>query len=191
MRVLVDMDGTLVDLNYKWIYYMNNRHKTQWKLEDIKTWDATTGNDWFEILRIPGFFADLPFMGDGRYWIENIAKRHELFIVTSPATWEAATDKFRWVHTNLRIPGIIPSMERLVLTRGKYVVRGDIMVDDYPKNLEKWKAENPEGYCILYDQPWNRDYDIRGRRDWDRAFSWMEVNACILMIEEKELKAAR
>lgn len=166
MTILVDMDEVLVDLVTKWIWYYNSINGTHFKKEWITKYGDLGGEKWIEILRIPGFSADLP-------WLDSKAPRylrrlrdagHRIVVVTSPAAWESARDKYSWVHTHMRIPGIIDGMKDFVLARDKSLIRGDVLIDDNPSHLQLFPGE-----VICYDQPWNRALNVR------RAHNWKEV----------------
>lgn len=166
MRILIDLDDTLVDMMGKALYYFNNRyHKERLQLEDLTKWDIPYRNMFEDIWRIPGFFADLPFMDNMAQDVLHALKAdgHELVIVSAVPTWESCKDKYSWCHTNLKIPGIIDTMEQVVLTRGKRYVSGDCIVDDKPANLKDRK------YPIVFDRPWNRHVTAPRATDW----SWV------------------
>lgn len=165
MRVLIDLDDTLVDMMGKAVYYYNRRYGTGIKLSGLTEWELPHIQRWRDIWQIPGFFADLT-------WIDPFAPQalkeikaagHEIVIVSAVPTWESCLDKYRWCHTNLRIPGLIDSMSQVVLTRGKHYVSGDCMIDDRPENLEGRK------YPVLFTRPWNSESNI------PRASSWRVV----------------
>lgn len=165
MRILIDLDDTLVNMMGKAIYYYNNRYKTAIKLENLTEWELANRTRWEDIWRIPGFFADLPWMDDMAQEVLRQLKDdgHELVIVSAVPTWESCKDKYAWCHTNLRIPGIIRSMDQVVLTRGKQYIEGDCMVDDKPANLDGRR------HPIVFDRPWNRKFAV------PRATTWREV----------------
>lgn len=166
MRILIDLDDTLVDMTTKSLYYYNGwayRSRPELKLDDLIEWELPDRHIFEEIWRIPGFFTDLPFMDDAAATILRLLKMmgHELVIVTAPPTWKACEGKYQWVHTNLLIPGIIDSMEQLVLTRGKHYIEGECMIDDKPENLVGRK------YPVLFTRPWNKQATAI-----PRVYSW-------------------
>lgn len=176
MKVLIDMDDVLVDMMTKAVWYFNHATGGTLSVKEINTWDLGDMRPEFEkIWRIPGFFSDLPFMDDcaesALHGLRN--QGHEVIIVSAPPTWKSCEGKYNWVHTHLRIPGIIHDMGQLVLTRNKRYVEGDIMIDDRPENLEGRK------YPILFDRPWNRD-----ETRFYRAYNW---NSIFNMVREIKL----
>jgi 5'(3')-deoxyribonucleotidase len=158
----VDLDDTLVNMMEKAVYYYNNRTGKDLTLDQIKTWELEDRSIFEEIWRIPGFFADLPFMDELAQNVLGLLKADgfEIVIVSAVPTWESCRDKYAWCHTHLRIPGLIDSMDQVILTRGKHYIKGDIMVDDKPANLLA------VDYPIVFDRPWNKDCTA------PRVFHW-------------------
>lgn len=165
MIILVDMDEVMVNLVDKWCWYYNNKHGTDYDRGNMDY--GGLGEDWIEILRIPGFHADLPWLDpECPYWLRQIRKAgHRIRVVTAAVAWESAKDKYSWVHTHLRIPGIIDGMDDLFICRDKTAIKGDVLIDDRPSSFGGGQT-----YTICYDQPWNQDY--RGLRayDWEGVY---------------------
>lgn len=186
MRLLFDMDDTLVDLHGPWVRSVNN--KMGWDIHkwDLTTWDRKPEEVWQSILRIPGFFEALDWVQGARQAMIDIPERHDIYIVSSPAVWEACKGKYHWTWAKMRVPNIIPSMDRLVLTRSKHIIQGDVLIDDNWDNLEKWLDAHPYGAGIVYTQPWNmRDENLSFKhreRIW-RMLEWTELPGILDKIE--------
>lgn len=176
MIILCDMDEVLVNLVDKWCYYHRNRYGSNIYREDLVNYGQIHTNDWLDFLRIPGFHADLPWLDPEAPKVLRRLKvdGHRLVVATSPASWEAPRDKYSWCHTHLRIPGLIDSMDDIMIGRDKSLLRGDVLIDDNPAHLDSFK-----GTTIVYDQPWNRKYD---KADY-RVTNWSEVERVILELE--------
>lgn len=181
MRILVDLDDTLVDMMTKAVYYYNGATGEDLQLEDIKEW-ALSGRrpDFEKIWRIPGFFADLPFMDhEAQSVLYNLKMRgHEIVICSAIPTWESPRDKYSWCHTHLRIPGIIDSMDQVIFARNKSYIEGECMVDDKPDNLEGRR------FPILFARPWNN-----AAYPYPRLHSWSGVFRQILNFEREDYNA--
>lgn len=192
LRILVDMDDVIVDLHTPWVHAVNKAEGSNLHHTALTTWERLPEKVWNAVLRIPGFFLSLDWEPGARGGLMDLkAAGHDVYIVSSPVVWEACRDKYHWVHTHLRVYDIIPSMDRLVLTRSKHIVRGDVLIDDNPQNLESWLKENPGGKVVLYAQPWNADkrgeiHDGIVSKDlrWFVAYSWGQVVKAIEMIED-------
>lgn len=168
-RVYLDLDETTVDLCTKWSYYMNNRYGTSFTRDTVpygRAEDQEEGNRWIDFLRIPGFMADLPFIEPStKPTLEYLAAEgYRIVPVTRSVAWESAKDKYSWIHTHLRIPGIIKTMKDIHQTgaKGDLLPYNDelqidsILIDDDPKNLQEFN-----GHVICYARPWNERFRER------------------------------
>lgn len=168
-KIYLDLDETTVDLCTKWSYYYNNKYGTFFTRDTVPYGLCEMGEDgekWLEFLRLPGFMRDLPFIEEYTQPIlKDISNYFEIHPVTRAASGESAKDKYMWVHSNLRIQGIISTMKHLHITgdKGSLDPTNAIMLDDDPKNLTEFK-----GRGIIYTRPWNMDYETERRAEsWD------------------------
>jgi len=58
----------------------------------------------------------------------------------------------------------------------------DIYIDDKP-GMAKKMHEFPKRYLLLYDQPWNQDFEDEKSENVWRVYDWDEVEAAIRVIE--------
>lgn len=89
----------------------------------------------------------------------------EVFICSSPlsAYTNCVPEKFAWVEHHLGPKWV----SRVVLTKDKTIVHGDILIDDHP---EIKGAFFPTWEHILFDQPYNRHIQkprLLHWRDWE------------------------
>lgn len=121
------------------------------------------------IMDHPGFYADLvPIDG----WIDAMHEisgaGHQVFIVTSPWTTNptCAQDKLDWVARHLGEAW----RERVIITRDKTVIHGDILVDDKP--VISGANPSPSWEHVLFHQNYNKDIERRRIHDWSQ---WPEL----------------
>ncbi len=123
MRILIDLDNVLVDF----------QSGIDACSDDIKADRAARKRrglteDWDEV---EGIFALMQPMPGAIEAYQELTKRHDVFIV-STAPWEnpsAWSDKLIWVKTHLDKF----ADKRLILTHHKYLIAGDILIDDRRK----------------------------------------------------------
>lgn len=122
------------------------------------------------IMDRPRFYAELaPIEGwvDAMHGIKEAG--HEVFIVTSP--WltnpTCAQDKFDWVALHLGEDW----RERVIITKDKTLVHGDILVDDKP---EIHGCRIPSWEQVLFDQPYNQHVFKHRLMNWSE---WPEMLA--------------
>jgi len=115
-----------------------------------------------------GFFYGLKALPGALEAMEEIKRKvKDVAICTSPTSTSryAAQEKSDWVKDNLGDDWL----KRLILTRDKTRVRGDILIDDKPKIFG---AQNPSWEHILYTHPWNVEVNHLRRLTWN---NWKEV----------------
>jgi len=123
-----------------------------------------------EILLEPTFFRDMMPVDGGKDALFEMKKMGlEVFLCTSPlSTYKnCVLEKYEWVEKTLGADWV----HRIVLTKDKTIVQGDILIDDKPvitgvENTPSWEH-------ILYDCPYNREIN-RKRLTWN---NWKEVLA--------------
>lgn len=168
MRLYLDIHDTVAELHPKWIYHYESRFGRKVLPQELRRYEREPYRDWLSILQTPGFLADLPLVRDAQAVIRELTRDHEVYLVSSPPAWTAASDVYQWAHTNFRVPGIL-GMDRLVLTRSKFLLdcSDAVMVDDNPAHLELFV-----GSIIVFDRPWNQGYKFASRRDAGRIATW-------------------
>lgn len=74
-------------------------------------------------------------------------------------------EKYAWIEKHFGIDFI----EKIIITRDKTLIRGDILIDDKP---EISGIVEPSWEHILYDRPFNRQIDSKRRLTWQ---NWQEI----------------
>lgn len=178
MRILVDMDGVIVDFEKGFLEKWKKVHldkpfipleeRTVCKVKDQyapELRQLVSG-----IYHAPGFFRELePVPGS----LEALTAMQELgievFICSSPLSEyrNCVLEKFEWVDQHLGKEWV----KKVVLTKDKTLVRADVLVDDNPviKGID-----TPCWEHVLYDQPYNRTNTDKRRLTWK---TWRSVLA--------------
>ncbi len=181
MIIYLDLDETTVDLCTKWAYYYNNRYPGMDYTRDTVPYgncDSGTeeSNRWMDILRIPGFMSDLPFIDShAQGALRELSHKHRIIPVTRAAAWVSSADKYQWIHTHLRIPGIVKSMRDVMITGAKDRLdpTDAVLIDDDPVHLNEFRR-----LTIVYARPWNKGVSTNFRvSSWQGipfVFSWIE-----------------
>lgn len=138
LTVLVDFDQTLNNLNDAWVDYLNNRHGTTVKPDDIRDWDMTKA---FPALTSEQIYAPLK---EEALWsnvvplnksYENVVKLredgHRILVVTTsnPTTVPIKLNRVLFKY--------FPFFDYhdVIITSRKQLICGDVLVDDAPHNL--------------------------------------------------------
>ncbi len=170
MIILVDMDDVLADFDggflLKWrekypdefFIPMSDRQKFYMRDEyPPELLDKMT-----ELFTQKGFVANLPLIEGGVEAINKIKdKGHEVFICTSPMRQyqNCVAEKYEWVEKNLGFDWTT----RIVLSRDKTLVQGNILIDDKP---EVTGAAKPVWEHVIFDKSYNAHVNGQRRITW-------------------------
>lgn len=120
---------------------------------------------WYE----KGLFKDLPLIPGAREALEELRKRHEVLLCSSfmispdlsPYPAYGLDDKAESVRKSLGEFWL----RRLIMTKDKTPVYGDIIIDDKPQ-LMGLRQDCATWEHVLYDRPWNRHVMGKRRLTW-------------------------
>ena len=104
------------------------------------------------IYTAPGFFRDLPAIPGAVSAVKALLEHgHDVRICTSPLNQYryCLAEKYEWVEQHLGSDFV----HRMIVTKDKTVVYGDVLVDDKPDIAG---TRQPDWQHIIFDQPYNR-----------------------------------
>lgn len=155
MRILVDMDGIVVDMNDRWYGRYNADYYDDLTVERVVDWDTSKfvkpecGKKIYRYLTEPGFYDDLPAIPGAIEAVRKLAEKHDVRICTHPPGPEAAAGKLRWVEKYLGW-----SHNMVIQTNDKHWLNAEWLIDDKPATLEAcYRYTNIRTATILY--PYN------------------------------------
>lgn len=155
--ILIDMDGIAADLVGKVLRLYNAEHNTAFTHANVTDWNfdkcIPNGKAIFRYFDAPGFFRDLqPLPGVVRTLQELKKAGHELHIASTPhVKGTCAEDKMAWVQEHLPFIG----MRNTILIRDKSMLKGDVLIDDKPDTIEKYRTAWPSSYLASIAYPYN------------------------------------
>lgn len=176
MRILIDIDDVIADLQGRVESLWHEQHPDipLFKSGERKDYYIGSGHsseyasEIYHMMHGSGFFSSLEPIAGAKQAIDNMIEAgHEVMIVTSSGVSYplAATEKYQWIENHFGQH----MLARLVITPVKFVVSGDILIDDRP---EIYRENEANWEHILYDQPYNRYMDKKRRLNWD---NWQKV----------------
>lgn len=162
-RLLLDLDNTIVDLDRSVIAESKKQGGYR---HDTCTWhfDGCCHDEGFmeAAFTTPGIFAEALPIHLAVYGVRRLLDNDSLdvFFVSTPwaSNPQSVAEKTVWVQNWFGREGV----KRLILTRDKTVITGDILVDDKPGITG---ASRPSWVHWLYPQQWN-DGAARGVPTW-------------------------
>lgn len=169
-RVLLDVDGVLCDFVSGYCALVKEVTGHAYTLADVKDYDFTsfglTDRQRERVERLlfgSGFVLNLNAI-PGAY--EGLSRLKELgatfAFVTSPwmghPTW--ASEREAWLEE--RWPGV-----PVVSTAHKWLVSGDVLIDDKASHVGDWNLHHPRGTGLLWNAPYNTDSQLKRVASWD------------------------
>lgn len=170
LLILVDMDGVVADFERGFLESWQNRYpqKPFIPLNERRTFSlAAEYAQIGESVRAralyseAGFFASLPAIDGAVEALYALDKLVNIRICTSPLTkyQDCVLEKYCWVDQNLGSKWV----DRIIMTRDKTLVSGDILIDDRPT---LFGVQQPSWEHIIFDQPYNREALDKRRLNW-------------------------
>jgi len=176
VRILLDADEVLYDFQTPALQLISEVLGRQVQPSDFVEWDifacltARQRQTVFDAIGQPGFCTALKPHPAAQQAVTQLQQYAEVFVVTSP--FHSPT----WVHerqASLRRDfGFLKG--HVVHTSAKYVVQGDVLVDDNPSHVLKWQQHNPSGKGFLWHIPNTRalGYDDIRVRSWEDVIEY-------------------
>jgi 5'(3')-deoxyribonucleotidase len=143
--LLLDQDLCIADtyvalveeLNHRYSLGLNRRKCNEYfgdytiNHSEIKRWMIN------EIFSSDNFFLYLPVLPGARTAVKRLKKSFNIFVLTKPymQTERPYLDKYEWL--NKHFPFLASKM---IPTEHKYLVYGDILIDDHMLNCKTWKS---------------------------------------------------
>ncbi len=152
--VLLDVDGVLADF-VGGVLASVEEPPAYDKVNDYDLSKVLNPNQYHDFLQFSsyaGWCKKLKWYDGAKDFVTNLDLAGcEVHAVTT--AWEKShhwhRERLEWLAP--RIP-----WDRVTFTTQKRLVRGDFLVEDSARNLQKWAAAHPNGTPILLDRPWNQ-----------------------------------
>lgn len=174
MRILIDVDGVMLNTQEALLKRLNNRYGTRYTLKNVAHYH------WFEnVYKNINPWAELE---DGAFWYNEVTlidgakdtfdwlnREHEVYFVTASNVFNPAfSEKMICLKRNLDVSTDWLN-NHIVITQHKELVQGEVLIDDCAKNVYKWiVASSPRKFGLLFGQPWNKDneYNLYPHASW-------------------------
>lgn len=158
-RVLLDVDGVLADFLTPAIQILNTHSGHLYTPDHLQDWDVFSlypracEKPFYAACSEPGFCRGLSVIEGSAWFVEELFRLSDVFVVTSPMnlspTW--AWEREQWLMEHFGIPS-----HKVIHTSAKHVCLGDVLIDDRPANVDRWQRAHPTGVGLLWDAPYNR-----------------------------------
>lgn len=173
MTIFIDMDDVLADTYGKHIELYNQEYSQNLTLEKVnggEVWQNVPEEHQESIHRHvheKGFFRNLKPIHDSIEVVRELSEKHEVYIASAAMQFpNSLLEKSEWLDEHM--PFI--DWQHRILCGHKYILRGDLLIDDRAYNLEKF-----EGDTILFTSPHNLH-----ENGYDRVFDWKTIGSRLL-----------
>lgn len=181
MTILLDMDDVVTDYLPCLFEEYNNYFNTNHSIERINKWEFPKDlkDGILTVQENTDFLTRVREKGNSISFINKwLREGYNIYIVSdcrnSSKDYE---QKLLWIKQN--IPTFNPS--HFIPCSKKYMIKGDIFVDDNIENLNKWSLANPYGHDLLMTAQHNKKV-----KDWRRVNTFEEIDDTIKTIEYLE-----
>ena len=173
-RILIDMDDTITNFLEEVINEYNKTYGTNHLIDEITEWVIPSSFEYglFSVLELTNILTMItPKLDSIEYINKWIDEGYDVFIVSDCCNrYQSYRDKLKWLKTY--IPKF--DLSHLIPCKEKYIISGDVLIDDNLDNLEKWSLHNPYGMDLLMTAQHNK-----GIQDERRIYSFEEADDLI------------
>jgi 5'-nucleotidase len=156
------MDAILADLTTRWLEIYNEEFGASLTTDDVTNWGyegvvpAEHLDAFHAIIARPGMYLDLPVIDGAQEAVSYLGALPdvELFILTAAKTKVyTGMEKMLWLEKHF------PSFDRkhFMPVYYKEMVKGDVLIDDSPKNIHKYRRAWPDALIYAIEYPYNND----------------------------------
>lgn len=180
MRILVDMDDVLENMGRALVESLDFMYGLDVEYDDVRSWDIAgyfptlTKEQVFEPLDNPIFWRCIvePIPRAREVLELLIEDGHEIYVVTAshPNTIQSKIPDFLFKH----YPFI--TLDKVIITQNKQMIRGDVLIDDAPHNLIGGEYKG-----VLFNAPHNSSFDAESA-GLVRAKNWSEIYSILTIM---------
>lgn len=177
-RILIDMDDTITNFLEEVINEYNKTYGTNHSIDEVTEWVIPSSFEYglFSVLELTNILTMItPKLDSIEYINKWIDEGYDVFIVSDCCNrYQSYRDKLKWLKTY--IPKF--DLSHFIPCKEKYVISGDVLIDDNLDNLEKWSLHNPYGMDLLMTAQHNK-----GIQDERRINSFEEADDLIKTVQ--------
>jgi 5'(3')-deoxyribonucleotidase len=156
---LIDVDDVIRSWNH-FLNYIWNRENPNNKKPIPKTWDivAHYGSEiieFYQVKHAEELYTNAPVMEGALEFLYELKNIRDIYLLSTQPNKEIEEYTEYWLIKNS-----IPFTD-YKFTHDKSEVKGNHLLDDWPRNLEK-VLQAKSSIPVCFDQPWNQDW--KGQR---------------------------
>ncbi len=178
LTLVFDLDAIIIDLLRPWIAWININYGTKLTVDDVTQYNMhdvfPCGNEVYKFFTKERYreCAPLPGAAWGLSYLKSAG--HKMVIATATAG-DTGSEKLGLLHK--AAPWF--HEDDLYIGRDKYERRGDVFVDDSPKNIYRYKEVHPDTLLATIAYPYNKELesvvDIYAQDYQATDQAWLEI----------------
>lgn len=137
IKILIDMDDTIENLDQAWVDWLNSRYSLSVKHDDIDCWGihkkfpGLTENQVYSILYLEDFWKTVQPKSDAVYYVNKLFEDgYDIYLCTNS---DIKTIEMKAKNI---IDVYFPYLrDRVILISEKQMLKADFLIDDNPDNL--------------------------------------------------------
>lgn len=166
MIILLDVDGVIADFLTPFIALGNKISGLSLQESDIKDWEVADifpeqyRKQIVQEAKAQGFCSNILPYPRAIEAVKSLKILGDIYVVTSP--WHSQTwvyERSEWLNKYFDF-----DRRKIIYTSSKYLVRGDILIDDKVDTVEKWIELNPSSIGFIWESPYSRGYKSKDSR---------------------------
>ena len=172
--ILADFIGSVLDIIKKetGIEFYENNIKTFEMFEDLKTSKYNIKNICYKHFKKPKYALKLKLLDGSVQAVERIKELADIHVVTTPMhmnpTWTFEREQWLKKHFNI-------DYKDITFTSKKYLLKGDVLIDDNEFNVRSWSKENPNSKAFLWSKSYNEHInDLEKVSNWKPIIEYIE-----------------
>lgn len=175
MRILIDVDGVMLNTQEALLKRLNNLYGTRYTLENVTHYHWFENvykniNPWDELKDVTFWHDEVTLIDGAKNAFDWLNREHEVYFVTASYVFNLAlSEKMFCLKGLLDVTGQWLN-DHIIITQHKELVQGDVLIDDCAENIHKWRnmASNTRKSGLLFGQPWNKDneYSLYPHASW-------------------------
>lgn len=183
MKILIDVDGVMLNTQEALLKRLNNRYGTRYTLENVTYYHWFESvykniNPWAELEDCTFWHEEVSLIDGAKNVFDCLNREHEVYFVTASNVFNPAfTEKMVCLKRNLDVSTDWLN-NHIVITQHKELVQGDILIDDCAENVHTYMFSDTRKVSFLFGQPWNKNnkYNLYPR-------SWSEIEDVIYLLK--------
>ncbi len=179
MYIQIDIDDVCANTMEIWLNKYNKYYKDNLTKEQISDWNISMfvkpecGNKIYDFLKYPSLYKHVEPIPDALEGVNSFRSFKDIKIIyCTDSSMSPKFTKLKWLQDH----GFWQYGDYYIETPYKFLLRGDIIIDDNPKNI----AESNCHLKILFNRPWNKYFEWTHRVD-----GWKQIINLVNEYKEK------